>query len=169
MSCSVEDLRWMSLALEEARLAMQEGEVPVGAVIVRNGLLLSRAHNLCERETDATAHAECLAIGQACRKASSWRLSDCTLYVTLEPCPMCAGAAVNARVGRIVYAAKDPRAGALGSLLICDPILLREGRLSSRDRWRVSRLHFCVPSLPKDAKKRRAFADFFALSSLQKR
>ncbi len=117
MSCSVEDLRWMSLALEEARLAMQEGEVPVGAVIVRNGLLLSRAHNLCERETDATAHAECLAIGQACRKASSWRLSDCTLYVTLEPCPMCAGAAVNARVGRIVYAAKDPRPGALGSLL----------------------------------------------------
>ena len=117
MNCSVEDLHWMSLALEEAELAMREGEIPVGAVIVRNGQLLSRAHNLCESGSDATAHAECLAIGQACREVGSWRLSDCTLYVTLEPCPMCAGAAVNARLGRIVYAARDPRAGAFGSLL----------------------------------------------------
>ena len=117
MSCSVEDLHWMSLALEEAELAMREGEIPVGAVIVRNGQLLSRAHNLCESGSDATAHAECLAIGQACREVGSWRLSDCTLYVTLEPCPMCAGALLASRVSRVVYGAKDPTAGAMGTVL----------------------------------------------------
>lgn len=117
MEFSLDDQKWMQLALEEAALAMQEGEVPVGAVIVRDGQLLSRAHNRCEARPDATAHAERLAIEEACRAVGSWRLSDCTLYVTLEPCPMCAGASVSARIGRIVYGAKDPRAGALGSLL----------------------------------------------------
>ena len=111
------DEYWMQIALEEARIAENAGEVPVGAVIVKDDTLLSRAHNRCEELCDATAHAERLAIAEAGRVRGSWRLSDCTLYVTLEPCPMCAGAAVNARVGRIVYAAKDPRAGACESLI----------------------------------------------------
>ena len=111
------DEKWMRLALEEAKIAAQAGEVPIGAVVVRNGELISQAHNLCVTNADATAHAELLAISQACQSLGSWRLSDSTLYVTLEPCPMCAGAAINARVSRIVYAAKDPRAGACESLI----------------------------------------------------
>ena len=111
------DAIWMRMALEEARAAMEAGEVPVGAVIVRGDELLARAQNRCERDGNATAHAECLAIAQACKKAGHWRLSGCTLYVTLEPCPMCAGAAINARIGRVVFAARDPRMGACGSLL----------------------------------------------------
>lgn len=112
------DEAWMRLALEEAERAMEEGEIPVGAVMVQNGgRLLARSHNLCEQTKTATAHAELLCIEAAGQKLGSWRLSDCTLYVTLEPCPMCMGAAINARVGRIVFAAKDARAGACGSLL----------------------------------------------------
>lgn len=107
----------MRAALEQARMARDAGEIPVGAVIVRNGELVSAAHNLCETERTATAHAEILAVDRACRTLGTTRLSDCTLYVTLEPCPMCAGALVHARVGRVVFAAKDPRAGAFGSLL----------------------------------------------------
>ena len=107
----------MRLALQEAETAADAGEVPIGAVIVRNGELLAQTHNLCETLHCATAHAELLVIEEACRKTGSWRLSDCTLYVTLEPCPMCAGAAVNARIPRVVYAARDPRMGACGSLL----------------------------------------------------
>ena len=112
-----EDKKWMRLALEEATLAAAEGEVPVGAVIVRNGELLARTHNRCERDHDATAHAEMLAIREACRVMGGWRMEDCTLYVTLEPCPMCTGALINARIGRVVFAAKDARAGAMGSLI----------------------------------------------------
>ena len=112
-----EDEKWMRIALEQAELAEREGEIPVGAVLVRNGEALAMARNRCEQDKDATAHAECQAISQACRTVGSWRLSDCTLYVTLEPCPMCMGAAINARVGRIVFGAKDARAGACGSLL----------------------------------------------------
>ena len=108
---------WMREALTEAQLAFEAGEIPVGAVIVRDGEILARAHNRCERDGDATAHAEMLAIREACGKSGSWRLPDATLYVTLEPCPMCAGAAINARIGRIVFAAKDARMGACGSLL----------------------------------------------------
>ena len=111
------DEKWMTRALEEAQLAFAAGEIPVGAVVVRDGVLLSAAHNRCERDRDATAHAETLAISEACRRVGSWRLTDCTLYVTLEPCPMCTGAAINARVGRIVYGAKNPRAGACESLI----------------------------------------------------
>ena len=111
------DEKWMREALAEARLAFDAGEIPVGAVIVRNGEIIARAHNRCERDRDATAHAEMLAIREACRVSNGWRLEDATLYVTLEPCPMCAGAAINARIGRIVFAAKDARAGACGSLL----------------------------------------------------
>ena len=111
------DQHWMNLALEQAKMAAQKGEVPVGAVIVQNGTLIAKAHNLCLSDWMATAHAEMLAINEASRILGSWRLSDCTLYVTLEPCPMCAGAIVNARIPRVVFAAKDPRAGAMGSLL----------------------------------------------------
>ena len=107
----------MQKALAEAAIAAENGEIPVGAVIVRNGEILCTAHNLCEELHDATAHAERLAISEAGRLTGSWRLSDCTLYVTLEPCPMCTGAAINARIGRIVYAVKDPRAGACESLV----------------------------------------------------
>lgn len=114
---SQEDQKWMSLALEEARHAAGEGEIPVGAVVVHNGLPIAVAHNRCENDHDATAHAETLAISAACKALCSWRLSDCTLYVTLEPCPMCMGAAINARVNRIVYGAKNPRAGACESLI----------------------------------------------------
>ena len=111
------DEAWMREALQLARRAMEMGEVPVGAVIVRNGAILSAAHNLRERQQMATAHAEILAIEEACRVLNSKHLSDCTLYVTLEPCPMCAGALAGARIGRIVYGARDPRAGACGSLI----------------------------------------------------
>lgn len=108
---------WMRLALEEARLAAAAGEVPVGAVLVRGDEVIARAHNLRETDRVATAHAELLAIEAGCRALGGWRLSGCTLYVTLEPCPMCGGAIVNARLPRLVYAAKDPRAGVYGSVL----------------------------------------------------
>lgn len=113
----MKDEIFMHRALEQAALAKDAGEIPVGAVIVRNGEVICATHNLCEELHDATAHAERLAISEAGRLTGSWRLSDCTLYVTLEPCPMCTGAAINARIGRIVYAAKDPRAGACESLV----------------------------------------------------
>ena len=108
---------FMQKALEQATVAAENGEIPVGAVIVKNGKILCATYNLCEELHDATAHAERLAISEAGRLTGSWRLSDCTLYVTLEPCPMCTGAAISARIGRIVYAAKDPRAGACESLV----------------------------------------------------
>lgn len=117
MSTEHEDVRMMRLCLEEAERARTEGEIPIGAIIVKDGEVISRAHNLCECRGDATAHAELLAISEACRRVGSWRLSDCTMYVTLEPCPMCAGAAINARIGRVVYGAKNPRMGACESLL----------------------------------------------------
>ena len=135
------DALFMQKALAQAALAAEAGEIPVGAVIARNGEILCATHNLCEELHDATAHAERLAISEAGKKVGSWRLSDCTLYVTLEPCPMCTGAAINARIGRIVYAAKDPRAGACESLVklpayplestpVCEGGLLEEEALS---------------------------------------
>ncbi len=111
------DEQYMEEALLEAACAAELGEVPVGAVIVRGGEIIARAHNLREHAGMATAHAELLAVEQACRMVGGWRLTDCTLYVTLEPCPMCAGTLINARVGRVVFGAKDARAGAMGSIL----------------------------------------------------
>ncbi len=111
------DEEYMREALALAVRASQSGEVPVGAVIVRDGEIIARAHNLRETNRMATSHAELLAIEDACRKTNSKHLRDCTLYVTLEPCPMCAGALAGARIGRVVFGAKDPRAGACGSLL----------------------------------------------------
>jgi tRNA(adenine34) deaminase len=107
----------MRSALAEARRALDEGEVPVGCVVVHDGAIIGRGHNQVERLADATAHAEIVAIGAASAALGTWRLGDCTLYVTLEPCAMCAGAIVLARVGRVVYGALDPKAGACGSVL----------------------------------------------------
>ena len=111
------DLKYMNLALDEAKKAFDEGEVPVGAIIVRNGKIVVVAHNNREVANDATGHAETLAIRKACEIIGSWRLEDCELYVTLEPCPMCMGAIINSRIKRVVYAAKDPKAGACGSVI----------------------------------------------------
>ena len=112
----VNDAGFMREALAEARLAEAAGEMPVGCVVVRGGEIIARAHNECEARGDATAHAELLAIQRASAAAGGWRLNDCTLYATLEPCPMCAGAIVQARVGRLVYGAADPGQGCAGSL-----------------------------------------------------
>ena len=112
-----EDERWMRVALQEAEVAAQKGEVPVGAVVVHNGQLIAKSHNLRELNKDPLAHAELLAIAEAAEHLDRWRLIDCTLYVTLEPCPMCAGAIVNSRLDRIVFGASDPRAGSCGSIL----------------------------------------------------
>ena len=112
-----DDERYMRIAIEAAERAAAMGEIPVGAVIIADGEILAVTHNLCETEGVATAHAELLAVEAASRKRNHWRLSDCTLYVTLEPCPMCMGALINARIGRVVFGAKDARAGACGSLL----------------------------------------------------
>jgi len=109
------DERMMRLALYEAELAAQAGEVPIGCVIAKEGKVIGRGHNRTESLKDPTAHAEVLAIGAACQALDNWRLEGCTLYVTLEPCPMCAGAILNSRLTRVVYAAKDKRLGALGS------------------------------------------------------
>lgn len=106
----------MDRALDEAKRAARHDEVPVGAVIVREGEVIASAHNMRETEQDPTAHAELLALRQAAAALGSWRLEGCTLYVTLEPCAMCAGAIVLARVPALVYAAPDPKAGAVGSL-----------------------------------------------------
>lgn len=113
----VTDERYMREAIAEARAAAALGEVPVGAVIVRDGEIIARAGNRRESAKLATAHAELLAIEEACRTLGGWRLPRCTLYVTLEPCPMCAGAIVNSRIERVVFGAADPKAGAFSGVL----------------------------------------------------
>jgi len=118
----------MKLALEQARRAEAQGDVPVGAVVVCDGKFIASACNERELRDDPTAHAEVLAVRAAAEKLGRWRLDDCTLYVTLEPCAMCAGAVVNARIGTVVFAAADLKAGAMGSLynLAADPRLNHE-------------------------------------------
>ena len=111
-----EEKMYMEEALKEAALAALEGEIPVGAILVQDGRVIARNHNRRERAHDATAHAEILVIREACEKLRRWRLADSTLYVTMEPCPMCAGAIYNARIGRVVFGASDSVAGACGSL-----------------------------------------------------
>jgi tRNA(adenine34) deaminase len=122
------DVEAMQLALAEARRAERHGDVPVGAVVVLDGKVVATACNEREFRHDPTAHAELLAMRAAAEKLGRWRLDDCTLYVTLEPCAMCAGAAVNARVGTLVFGAADLKAGAMGSLynLAADPRLNHE-------------------------------------------
>lgn len=108
--------RWMALALEQARLAAAEGEIPVGAVLVKDDTLLCAAHNQREAFHDPTAHAELLCLREGARLLGNWRLRGCTLYVTLEPCPMCAGAMVMSQLSRCVYGAADERQGCCGSV-----------------------------------------------------
>lgn len=110
------DRLFMKQALEEAQQAALLGEVPIGAVLVYEGKVIARAHNLRETTQNATTHAELLVIQEACKKIGSWRLEDTTLYVTLEPCPMCAGAILQSRVPRVVYGARDQKAGCVDSL-----------------------------------------------------
>jgi tRNA(adenine34) deaminase len=108
---------FMQEALLEGRKALAKGEIPVGAVVVLDGEIIGRGHNLRETEHNATAHAEIIALREAGKKLGTWRLTGAVLYVTLEPCPMCAGALVQARLERVVYGADDPKSGAAGSLL----------------------------------------------------
>lgn len=115
------DAQWMEAALAEARLALQEGELPVGCVIVRGGEIIARGHNLRQQTGDPTAHAEIVAIRRAAEQVGGWRLNGCEIYVTLEPCPMCAGAISQARLDRLVYGAPDPGQGCAGSVYrICE-------------------------------------------------
>ncbi|MBX3387982.1 MAG: tRNA adenosine(34) deaminase TadA [Phycisphaeraceae bacterium] len=122
------DTDHMLRALDLARAAAALGEVPVGAVVVRDSQILAEAHNRRETDKSPFAHAEFLAIQQACRAIDDWRLERCTLYVTLEPCPMCAGLIVNARIPRVVFGGADPKAGAAGTLMN----LLEDPRLNHR-------------------------------------
>src|SRR5258705_8104317 len=118
----------MTMALREARASAADDEVPVGCIVVHDGIVMGRGRNQVETLQDATAHAEILAIGAASNALQSWRLNECTLYVTLEPCSMCAGAIILARVGRLVFGARDPKAGACGSVLD----VIHERRLNHR-------------------------------------
>jgi tRNA(adenine34) deaminase len=126
-----EDERWMREALRLAREAERIGEVPIGAVIVRDGQIVGAGYNRRETARDPTAHAEMIAIRQASETLQAWRLLGCTLYVTLEPCPMCAGAILQARIDRVVYGAPDPKAGCAGTLMD----LLQDPRFNHRSAW----------------------------------
>ena len=110
------DEKYMRLAIEQAQIAQEKGDVPIGSVIVYRNQIIGKAYNQREQLKDPTAHAEIIALTQAAAFLESWRLHDCTIYVTLEPCPMCAGALVLARLDRLVYGCDDPKAGACGSL-----------------------------------------------------
>ncbi|MFB5269124.1 tRNA adenosine(34) deaminase TadA [Paenibacillus enshidis] len=119
---------WMNQAILEANKAEAIGEVPIGAIIVKNGEIIGRGYNLRETTHDATAHAEMIAIKQASETLGAWRLLDCRLYVTLEPCPMCAGAIVQSRIPTVIYGTTDPKAGCAGTLMN----LLQEPRFNHR-------------------------------------
>ncbi len=145
----MDDQRWMREALVDARRAEALGEVPIGAVVVRDGRVIGRGHNLRESRGDPLAHAELEAIAEAARAVKGWRLSGCTLFVTLEPCAMCAGALVNGRVDRLVFGARDPKAGFCGSL----GDLVRDPRLNHRLEVRAGVL---------EAESSRLLRDFFS-------
>lgn len=120
---NAEDLRMMAAALKEARIALEEDEIPVGAVVACNGTIIGRGHNMTERLRDVTAHAEMMAITAAAQTLGGKYLKDCTLYVTMEPCLMCAGAIAWSQVSRVVYGADDPRRGFQGLTVTDKPIL----------------------------------------------
>ncbi|HET6497712.1 MAG TPA: tRNA adenosine(34) deaminase TadA [Coriobacteriia bacterium] len=147
------DATYMALALEQARLAAAAGEVPVGACVVRDGEVVARAHNRRETDADPSAHAEFIAIREAASALGRWRLSDCTVYVTLEPCPMCAGLMHQARIARLVYGTDDPKAGAVGTLYD----LSNDERLNHRfDVTRGVRAEECAEVLTEFFRARRA-------------
>ena len=110
-----EQEKWMKVALKEAKKAYQKEEVPVGAIIVKNGTIIAKAHNLKETKNSSICHAEILAIQKACKKTNTWRLTDCDMYVTLEPCAMCAGALINSRIRKLYIGTNDEKTGACGS------------------------------------------------------
>lgn len=112
-----EQVHWMNEAIKEAYKAEKLGEVPIGAVVVHNGQVIGRGHNLRETTLSPTAHAEMIAITEASKSLNAWRLLECQLYVTLEPCPMCAGAIVQARIKQVIYGTPDPKAGCAGTLM----------------------------------------------------
>jgi tRNA(adenine34) deaminase len=132
-----EDEFWMQEAIQQARLAESLGEVPIGAIIVRDGAIVGTGYNLRETNHDPTAHAEMIAIRRASETLQAWRLLGCTLYVTLEPCPMCAGAILQSRVERVVYGASDPKAGCVGTLMD----LLQDSRFNHVSPWKSGVLH----------------------------
>ena len=140
---------WMRLALDQARQAADMGEIPVGAALVRGEALICVAHNLRETEHDPTAHAELICLREGARLLGDWRLRDCTLYVTLEPCPMCAGAMVMSQLGRCVWGAADPRQGCCGSVYD----LPGDAALHGITRWQGGVL---------EAECARLLTDFFA-------
>lgn len=128
MSYTEQDVFYMLLALEEAKIAFKRGEVPVGSVLVKNNLIIGKSHNLKESSNDPTGHAEIIALREGAKKIGDWRLSEATLYVTKEPCVMCAGAMINARLGRLVYGCRDEKGGAVDSLYN----ILSDNRLNHR-------------------------------------
>ncbi|MGX8833197.1 tRNA adenosine(34) deaminase TadA [Amedibacillus sp. YH-ame6] len=111
------DKRFMLEAIKEAKKALAKDEVPIGCVIVKDDKIIARGYNLREKKQQSIAHAEIITIQKACKKVGSWRLEDCTLYVTLEPCPMCSGAILQSRIKRVVFGAKDPKGGCMGSCM----------------------------------------------------
>ena len=145
----------MTEALKEAALAAGEGEVPVGCVIVHEGRIIGRAHNQREQLNDPTAHAEMIAVTQAAAALGTWRLNNCTVYVTIEPCPMCAGALVLARVARLVFGARDDKAGACGTLYN----IVRDDRLNHRMEITEDILADEAAALLKDFFRRRRAED----------
>ena len=145
----------MTEALKEAALAAGEGEVPVGCVIVHEGRIIGRAHNQREQLNDPTAHAEMIAVTQAAAALGTWRLNNCTVYVTIEPCPMCAGALVLARVARLVFGARDDKAGACGTLYN----IVRDDRLNHRVEITEDVLADEAAALLKDFFRRRRAED----------
>lgn len=117
MICRLDDDKYMKLAIDQAKIAASMGEVPVGAVVVSSGNIISKGYNKRELLNNSLAHAEIVAINSACKHLNSWRILNSTLYVTLEPCAMCAGAIINSRIDRVVFGAFDPKAGSFGSLV----------------------------------------------------
>jgi tRNA(adenine34) deaminase len=150
-----DDAHWMRLALEQAALAEEAGEVPVGAVVTHKGRLIASGHNRCIADSDPTAHAEVVALRAAARALGNYRLNDCILYVTLEPCAMCAGAIQHARIQRLVFGASDAKTGACGSVVD----LFAEPKLNH---------HTQVVSGVLASESARLLADFFAARRLQK-
>jgi tRNA(adenine34) deaminase len=144
-----DDERFMDEAIAEARAAAAAGDVPVGSVVVRDGAVIGRGHNRREAETDPTAHAEILALREAARSLGRWRLHDCSLYVTVEPCAMCAGAAILARIPLVVFAAPEEKTGAVRSTLE----LFDDPRALHRPKWRLG---------ARRAEVERILAEFFA-------
>ena len=152
----MDDSHWMSEALAEARIAAEQGDVPVGAVVVKDGEIIGRGHNRREIDGDPLAHAEIIALRQASESIEGWRLVGCSLYVTLEPCAMCAGALVNSRIDTLVFGTRDPKAGFCGSLgsLVTDERLnhrlgIREGVLQEECSSILKRFFKALRNPPK--------------------